>query len=63
MNPSIADELNNKDAPAPSEDKGAPDEQVNQLSALLQNSALLKSYESLMQELEADNERKQKQIS
>lgn len=57
MNPSLADDLNNKgDAPA-ADDKNI-DDQTNQLAALIQNSTLLRSYEQLMQEFEADNDRK-----
>ena len=62
LNPSLADDLNNKDAPAANDDKPL-DEQTNQLASLIQNSTLLKSYEQLMQEFEADNDRKQKLIS
>ena len=63
LNPSLADDMNTKanDAPAGSDDKQV-DNGANQLAALIQNSTLLKSYEQLMQEFEADNDRKQKHI-
>lgn len=58
LNPSLADDMNTKaDAPAANDDKQA-DNGANQLAALIQNSTLLKSYEQLMQEFEADNDRK-----
>ncbi len=64
LNPSLADDLNNKDAPAANDDKGQGEDQTtNQLASLIQNSTLLKSYEQLMQEFEADNDRKQKLIA
>jgi len=62
LNPSLADDLNNQ-GDAPAADDKAVDDQANQLAALIQNSTLLKSYEQLMQEFEADNERKQKLIA
>lgn len=66
LNPSLADDLNTSpskaDAPA-ANDPYSEDQQANQLANLIQNSTLLKSYEQLMQQFEADNDRKQKQVS
>ena len=64
LNPSTAEEvLNDADAPGAGQNKGAVDgENTNELAALIQNSTLLRSYEQMMGEFEADNERKQKQI-
>lgn len=63
LNPSLADDLNTSpskaDAPAANVDPLAgEDQQANQLANLIQNSTLLKSYEQLMQQFEADNDRK-----
>ena len=62
LNPSLADDLNTSpskaDAPAANVDPTGEDQQANQLANLIQNSTLLKSYEQLMQQFEADNDRK-----
>ena len=47
----------------PAAQNEAEADQSNQIAALIQNSTLLKSYEQLMQQFEADNERKQGQIA
>lgn len=62
LNPSLADDLNTSpskaDAPAANDPLAGEDQQANQLANLIQNSTLLKSYEQLMQQFEADNDRK-----
>ena len=60
LNPSLADDINREAPAAPGDEI---DENTNHLASLIQNSTLLRSYEQLMLQLEADNDKRQKQIS
>ena len=60
LNPSLADDINREAPAAPGDEI---DENANHLASLIQNSTLLRSYEQLMLQLEADNDKRQKQIS
>ena len=58
LNPALGDDLNLREPGVPAEPNEAEADQSNQVAALIQNSTLLKSYEQLMQQFEADNDRK-----